>query len=70
MGAQMNVQERTASRLPMASPRRRSLAVTPWRTKKAPITNSVAATCSPANRPANLAPDWSLSGVTGSRSNS
>ena len=41
MGAQMNVQASTASRLPSSKPRMRSRVPTPQETNRAPITNSV-----------------------------
>ena len=47
-----------------------SVALAPKLTSSAPITNSVAATCSPAKSPAKYDPGSSLSGVTGARSNS
>ncbi len=47
-----------------------SVALAPKLTRSAPITNSVAATCSPEKRPAKYEPGSSLSGVTGARSNS
>ena len=70
IGAQTNVQESTARRLPSSRPRTMSVALAPKLTSSAPITNSVAATCSPENRPAKYEPGSSLSSVTGARSNS
>lgn len=52
MGAHRSVQVSTASALPMASPRNMSLTLAPQFTNITPMTNSVAATCSPASEPA------------------
>jgi hypothetical protein len=70
IGAQTNVQDSTARRLPRRRPKTMSVALAPKLTRRAPITNSVAATCSPAKRPAKYDPGSSLSDVTGARSNS
>jgi len=47
-----------------------SVALAPKLHRRAPITNSVAATCSPEKRPAKYEGGSSLSPVTGARSNS
>ena len=70
LGAQMNVQARTAKRLPSNKPSMRSRVPTPQETNRAPITNSVPATCSPAETAAKCRPLSSRSRVTGARSNS
>ena len=70
IGAHTNVQVSTAMRFPKASPTKMSLILAPQFTNSTPITNSVAATCSPAKEPAKYPGPNSRSSETGSLSNS
>ena len=68
IGAHTSAHDSTAIKLPSNRPMRTSPVRAPQLTNRAPMTNSVAATCSPAYIPAKRAPPCSWFSATGSRS--
>ena len=52
MGAHTNVHDMTARKFPMRRPSMQIAELDAMKKEKTPMTNSVAATCSPANSPA------------------